>query len=659
MTPTQATAAALLAQGVASIPTLPYDDKDRPKACKLASWREFQNRLPTVAEQTEWFKNGASLAILGGPVTCLDLDTKNAPLGWLAEWNQWLEESGLSELFSRLVQQATPSGGKHYVWRCSVPVKNVKLAETADRKTVVETRGAGGYFLAYPSKGYHLTAGSWASIPVITPEEQEDILTFARSFNKAAPTPHRETPREQVGADSPGSDFNARGDVTALLVSHGWTHSRGDYFTRPGKARGVSASWNRDGNGHFVCFSSDAHPFAPSTAYLPFAVYALLEHGGDYAAAAKELRRKGYGAKPSQVERVTRFDAPEPLPQGITVEAPKVDKAAALLARLDAVRFNIANPPPVEPWVFRLGGVELVTTGNSLAIAAAVKSGKSSFQSAMLATLMGGNPSRDYLGLEGRNEGNKAVLHFDTEQSKGDHFGMVQRAVFRAGVAVPPAEFASYHLRSFTKKECRLAVFLALKRAYEERGVCAAFVDGVADLCADVNDAEESGDLVAELQRVANEYNCALIGALHHNPGTEKTRGHLGSEWERKASGVVHLKKEDEVITANLAPARHAPLVNGVKFAWSDEHGRHILLEGDAARKTGKMTKKEQEFLSLAREIIATYPDGLSWSGLKSACQRLRGLDDGKAQTAVNAILRHKFLTAGERGIYTLSDDLT
>ncbi len=650
MTPTQATAAALLAQGVAAIPTHAYDDKATPKAPKLASWRAFQTRLPAPEDQSEWFSNGASLAIIGGPVTCLDLDTKNAPLGWIADWNQWLQESGLADLFSRLVQQTTPSGGKHYVWRCSVQTKNVKLAETADRKTVVETRGFGGYFLAAPSRGYHLTNGSWADIPLITPDEQEDILAFARSFNQAAPTPHRDPPRQDTGADTPGGDFNARGDVPALLTSHGWTRTRGDYFTRPGKKSGVSASWNRDGNGHFVCFSSSAPPFEPSTSYLPFAVYALLEHGGDYSAAAKELRRQGYGKK--SLPHPRPFESPEPLPQGVAAGT----KTDDLLARLDLHQFDITKPPPVEPWVFRLGGVELVTTGNTLAIAAAVKSGKSSFQSAMLATLMGGNPARDYLGLEGRNDDKKSVLHFDTEQSKGDHFGMVQRAIFRAGIANHPPEFASYHLRAFSKKECRLAVFLALKRAYELRGVCAAFIDGVADLCADVNDAEESGDLVSELQRAANEYNCVLVGALHHNPGTEKTRGHLGSEWERKASGVVHLKKEDEVITANLNPARHAPITNGIRFAWSEQHSRHVLLEGTQAK---KMTKKEQETLSLAREIMATYPDGLSWSGLKVAAQRLRGLDEGKAQTAVNAILRHRFLTPGDTGLYTLTDDLT
>jgi len=42
-------------------------------------------------------------------------------------------------------------------------------------------------------------------------------------------------------------------------------------------------------------FSSNAAPFEPGKAYGPFAVYALLEHHGDFAAAARALRAEGYG----------------------------------------------------------------------------------------------------------------------------------------------------------------------------------------------------------------------------------------------------------------------------------------------------------------------------------------------------------------------------
>jgi len=45
----------------------------------------------------------------------------------------------------------------------------------------------------------------------------------------------------------------------------------------------------------FYVFSSNAAPFEPDHAYSPFAVYALLNHGGNYEQAARTLRLEGFG----------------------------------------------------------------------------------------------------------------------------------------------------------------------------------------------------------------------------------------------------------------------------------------------------------------------------------------------------------------------------
>ena len=47
----------------------------------------------------------------------------------------------------------------------------------------------------------------------------------------------------------------------------------------------------------FYNFSTYPHPFEPDTSYTRFVVYALLNHDGDYNAAAAELRDKGCGHK--------------------------------------------------------------------------------------------------------------------------------------------------------------------------------------------------------------------------------------------------------------------------------------------------------------------------------------------------------------------------
>jgi hypothetical protein len=60
-------------------------------------------------------------------------------------------------------------------------------------------------------------------------------------------------------------------------------------WRRPGKrGPGISATTNYAGNGLLYVFST-ATIFEPERGYTKFTAYALLEHGGDFAAAARSL----------------------------------------------------------------------------------------------------------------------------------------------------------------------------------------------------------------------------------------------------------------------------------------------------------------------------------------------------------------------------------
>ncbi|MBT5610105.1 MAG: AAA family ATPase, partial [Lentisphaerae bacterium] len=100
--------------------------------------------------------------------------------------------------------------------------------------------------------------------------------------------------------DRPGDDFNKRGDIAPVLESHGWQRigeSGGNQlWRRPGKTMG-NHSATFDGRTFYV-FSSAAQPFEANQGYSLFAVYAMLEHGGDFKAASASLAAEGYGGEP-------------------------------------------------------------------------------------------------------------------------------------------------------------------------------------------------------------------------------------------------------------------------------------------------------------------------------------------------------------------------
>lgn len=132
------------------------------------------------------------------------------------------------------------------------------------------------------------------------------------------------------------------------------------------------------------------------------------------------------------------------------------------------------------------------------------------------------------------------------------------------------------------------------RKAAANGGLHSLFIDGVADLVFDVIDQKEACSLVTELHQLATETSCVIVTALHHNPGGEKTRGHLGSQIERKSESVLVLRKEGETISISCKPARRQE-VSGDKapqFAWDSMSGMHRLLRGRAA--TGNNLKRER-----------------------------------------------------------------
>lgn len=322
------TAGRYLAAGLSVIPIRP----DGSKAPAL-KWEQFQRQRPTGADLARWFGNGHAhgVAVVGGTVSGnaqvfdFDVDAARVFPAFCA-----LVEAEAPGLVGRLPQVRTPrnADGRHLAFRTeSPPPGNQKLAMGPDPndagklKALIETRGEGGYWLApgcpaacHPAgRTYdHVAGPPLDQLPTITDAEAEVLYRAARSFDRSE---QEETGAAEfgplLGDASPGAAFNRRGPDWAKLLD-GWALDRASgpvrYWRRPGKDKGWSATTGycvgKDGGDLFAVFSTNAPPFpGPSpgrncSTHSKFAVYAMLRHGGDFKAAAKDLKRQGYGAKP-------------------------------------------------------------------------------------------------------------------------------------------------------------------------------------------------------------------------------------------------------------------------------------------------------------------------------------------------------------------------
>jgi hypothetical protein len=299
-------------------------------------WKEWQAKLPEPDYYAPLYDAADALSVVAGEVSgnleILDFDNfDDCYQRWLA-----IVTGESKSLVERLTIERTQNGGHHVIYRAPSIEANTKLAArlipcdgpgeiAIGNKTykprkagdlwvaevgTIETRGSGGLIICVPTPGYELVQGSMSGIPRISDDERDLMLSVARSLNEVFETP-QEPPRKPSisipGELSPGDDYNARagqsGALESILERHGWLPTQraadgNQRWARPGKRHGTSATLK---GGDFYVFSSNAPPFEAGRAYRPFAVFTLLECGGDFQLAARELRKLGYGSEPAVV----------------------------------------------------------------------------------------------------------------------------------------------------------------------------------------------------------------------------------------------------------------------------------------------------------------------------------------------------------------------
>lgn len=309
----------LLAGGT---PIVPIDSTSKRA---LVRWKVYQTTLPPAELVERWLRRHGErkgLAIVTGSVSRREaLDFDKEPQQTFDRWCERVE-ARRPGLVARLAGERTRRGGIHLHYACETVEASQVLAlrphadDPERAEVLIETRGTGSLCAVAPTSGYEVFQGNIANPPTITPEERAILLEEARALNRWT-RPERVRPQTStegqtlpptgsVVGERPGDDFNARADnqtVLALLLQEGWTLAgdHGSYLslTKPGSdpAHGGHATLGYIAPGVLYVFSTAAAPFEAGDAYKPFAIYTQLRHGGDYAAAARDLGEQGYGVR--------------------------------------------------------------------------------------------------------------------------------------------------------------------------------------------------------------------------------------------------------------------------------------------------------------------------------------------------------------------------
>ena len=373
-------ALALYDAGFCVLPAM-GDGTKRP----AGNWKQYQTSRPSREQTYALVERAEGIGVLCGAVSgnVEMLEVEGEAIALMPEVAAAMRDHDLAEVWHTILNgyaEQTPGGGIHWLLRIvgGPALKNTKLASRPAPKpdnphykqVLFETRGEGGWVVTAPSGGtthetgraWQLVAGGPTTIPTISADDRDAVYAVLSLFDQ---TPVSNGPRPQASAteasgERPGDDFNATAQWEDIL--DGWTVVRpmgkGKAWRRPGKNVGISATTGQsdDGVDRLYVFTTST-VFPSETPLTKFAAYAHLCHGGDFGAAARELRRQGYGAPanpgmtlaemvetPRAIEAAPQPTDDKPADPPSFIERTEDAQALALVATCGhLIRYNITS----------------------------------------------------------------------------------------------------------------------------------------------------------------------------------------------------------------------------------------------------------------------------------------------------------------------------
>jgi hypothetical protein len=239
-----------------------------------------------------------------------------------------------------------------------------------------------------------------------------------------------------------------------------------------------------------------------------------------------------------------------------------------------------------------------------------------------LCSLLLSNGRKDILGFSRyKLAAGYSVCYVDTERNTLEDFpAAIQR--IRAGAGYGPQDDTPDFYPASIKMEDRGSRLDAVKAIIEivqdnqaDRGAklqdLLIVLDVISDCVRSFNNDSDSNEFYDYLNRLCETYGTAFLLVLHENPGTEKARGHLGTEGLNKVNTQLQIGYEkseggedSDIIKLKFLKTRNAKRPDTQYLQFRD----HGLIEADPGKvKEVLAAKAKAGALEMAAEALERF----------------------------------------------------
>ena len=236
--------------------------------------------------------------------------------------------------------------------------------------------------------------------------------------------------------------------------------------------------------------------------------------------------------------------------------------------------------------IVSIGGSLFCVTGEMSFISGKPKAGKTSVAGVILSTCLAQTSNFDTLGIEGTFCEDKPIIYIDSEQSLRSSKQIIERVKRNLGISKMPPNLYVFNFRHLQPKQLREAFEVLLK---ELPNAFLWFLDGISDMVDSVNNEVDSKEIIHFLNNAVEKHKTAMILFLHENStsSSDKMRGHLGSEAQRKCFATISISKDraKQIHTIKSVEIREGKNFEDILFRFDETTKSMVMLTGSDHKK--------------------------------------------------------------------------
>lgn len=271
------------------------------------------------------------------------------------------------------------------------------------------------------------------------------------------------------------------------------------------------------------------------------------------------------------------------------------------------------------------------------------------------------------------------ICYVDTERNLKDQFPFaLQQIQVKAGYEKEddPPELDYISLLEIKREERFEALdnYIQLIRQKFDTHII-IILDVLTDCLVNFNDPKVSLELVDMMNTCINEHDITFICVIHENPGSDKARGHLGTEIMNKASTVMQVgydkgseKFGSDIINVRYLKTRSTKRPSQLYLQYSEKQKTLVLMEKEKVESLNSEKSNKANVLEICRFLGEILSDPISQKDLvgilekRFSCsdrtirERLKKIEDNNMEIVTeNGISYLRKVKNGNMAVYSLS----